>query len=283
MVFELHGAPFRIHALPANGDVLLEAQATGAMSVSTRSALLQHYLDGELTGIGARAIDTHKPLVPAFSRPLNDLPAHVREELTRRCHYMDAICADGRPVFTREYILPILARAANEIGDSKCPGPATVYRWHRRLQSAGGDARALIPRYDRRGRKSPLQSQGLLTMLQEAVADAYQASPLAQGPDIHARLHAMVRHHNACAAPHQQLKMPSLRTVYRLIAKIGTYDKVALTRGKSIADKRFKVVKLGVATTRILERVEMDHTPLDLFLIDERAHGCPLAAPRSPW
>src|SRR5262249_26957968 len=31
-----------------------------------------------------------------------------------------------------------------------------------------------------------------------------------------------------------------------------------------------RIVRAGVKTTRILERVEIDHTPLDLFLIDER-------------
>lgn len=278
MVFELHGAPFRIHALPANGEVLLEAQATGAMSVSNRATLLQHYLDGELTDGGVQATVTHKLHVPTFSRPLDELPPHVRDELNRRCRYLDAIYEDGKPVFTRRYLLPILERAAKEIGDTKCPGLTTVYRWHLRLQSTGGDARALIPRVDRRGCKSPQQSQSLLEMFQEAATEAYKASPLAQGRDIHARLHAMVKHHNALVAPHQQLTMPCLRTVYRLIAKISTYDKAVLTRGKPIADKRFSAVKLGVTTTRILERVEMDHTPLDLFLIDERT-WLPLGRP----
>jgi putative transposase len=278
MVFELHGAPFRIHALPANGEVLLEAQATGAMSVSNRAKLLRHYLDGELTDGGAQAIDAHKPHVPTFSRPLDELPVHVRDELTRRCRYLEAIYEDGTPVFTRRYLLPILERAAKDIGDPNCPGLTTVYRWHLRLQSTGGDARALIPRVDRRGSKSPQQSQSLLDMFQEAVTEAYRASPLAQAPDIHARLDAMVKHHNSRAAPHQHLTMPCLRTVYRLIAKISVYDKAVLTRGKSIADKRFRAVKLGVTTTRILERVEMDHTPLDLFLIDERT-WLPLGRP----
>lgn len=67
MVFELNGAPFRIHALPANGEVLLEAQATGAMSVSNRATLLQHYLDGELTDGGVQATATHKLHVPVSS------------------------------------------------------------------------------------------------------------------------------------------------------------------------------------------------------------------------
>lgn len=278
MVFELHGAPFRIHALPANGEVMLEAQATGAMSLTSRDKLLQHYLDGALTDGGAQALSAHTPHVPTFSRPLEELPARVRDELARRCRYLEALYAEGPPVFTREYLLPILARAAKDIGDPKCPGATTVYRWHSRLQSTGGDARALIPRFDRRGSQSPRQSQGLLEMFQEAVSEAYSASPLAQGPDIHARLDAMVKHQNACAAPHRQLKMPSLRTVYRLMSRIGVYDKVVLTRGKPVADKRFRQIKLGVRTTRILERVEMDHTPLDLFLIDERT-WLPLGRP----
>lgn len=278
MVFELEGAPFRIHALSANGEVLLEAQDTGAMSVSTRPQLLQHYLDGKLTNGGAKPLDAHVPNVPKFSRPLDELPAHVRDELTRRCRYLEAICEEGAPVFTQSYLKPIIKRVAQEIGDSKCPGVTTVYRWHSRLRSAGGDSRALIPRIDRRGKALPKQNQNVLDMFAEAVAEAYRASPLAQGRDIHGRLNSKVEHHNLRAAPHQQLSMPSLRTVYRLLTRVSAYDKVCLKNNKAIADKRFRAVRLGVATTRILERVEMDHTPLDLFLIDERT-WLPLGRP----
>lgn len=278
MVFELDGAPFRIQALPANGEVLLEARDTGAMSVFTRQQLLQYYLDGKLTNGGAKPQDALALAVPKFSRPLDELSTQVRAELTRRCRYLEAICRDGAPVFTQSFLKPIIRRVAQEIGDSNCPGISTVYRWHARLRSAGGDSRALIPRIDRRGRALPKQDQSVLEMFAEAVAEAYRASPLAQGRDIHGRLNSKVQHHNLRAAPHQQISMPSLRTVYRLLTRVSAYDKVLLKNNKSIADKRFRAVRVGVATTRILERVEMDHTPLDLFLIDERT-WLPLGRP----
>jgi len=43
-----------------------------------------------------------------------------------------------------------------------------------------------------------------------------------------------------------------------------------MREGKVAADRRYKIVRSAVQPTSILERVEADHTPLDLFVIDER-------------
>ena len=40
----------------------------------------------------------------------------------------------------------------------------------------------------------------------------------------------------------------------------------------------FRVYQMGVSTTRPLERVEIDHTQLDLFVIDDQT-GFPLGKP----
>lgn len=278
MAFELSGTPVRIYALPANGEVVLESQTTGAMFIASREKLLQQYMDGTLKGAGRASADVRTDAVPTFSRPMSDLKPKVREELTRRCRYIEAICEGGPPVFTAEYLDPILKRVASELGDEERPGITTVYRWHSRLRSSQGDARALIPRTDRRGPAHVKQDTKLQELFTEAIADAYRASPLAQGQDVYGRLNALVQRHNLMADPDRRLTMPSLRTVYRMLERTSTYEKVYLKQGRAAADKRFRAIRMGVQTTRILERVELDHTPLDLFLIDEKT-WLPLGRP----
>jgi putative transposase len=56
------------------------------------------------------------------------------------------------------------------------------------------------------------------------------------------------------------------------------YELTALREGKAAADRKFKVVMQGVKTKYVLERVEIDHTPLDLFLVDDNT-GLPLGRP----
>jgi len=83
---------------------------------------------------------------------------------------------------------------------------------------------------------------------------------------------------NRSALPADQLVAPSERTVNRMLASASIYEMTAIRDGQATADKRFRVGKAGVTSTRILERVEMDHTPLDVFLVDERT-WLPLGRP----
>lgn len=56
------------------------------------------------------------------------------------------------------------------------------------------------------------------------------------------------------------------------------YDQTRLKDGKHVADRRYRVAKAGPVADGILLRVEVDHTPLDLFLIDD-VTGLPLGRP----
>ncbi|MFX5701149.1 hypothetical protein ABTE07_19995, partial [Acinetobacter baumannii] len=76
----------------------------------------------------------------------------------------------------------------------------------------------------------------------------------------------------------EALTAPSLTT---LINKIKALDPVLVTlhrEGKHAAEMEFRVYQMGVSTTRPLERVEIDHTQLDLFVIDDQT-GFPLGKP----
>ncbi|TAK87305.1 MAG: transposase, partial [Aquabacterium sp.] len=266
LAFELEGVPCRIHSLPANGDVVLEFLTTGAMHVSTRDKLLEQYANGQIK-VSHIASRTSRALV--YSRPLADLPDSVRKEVQRRAAYVEGICEEGDPIFTAQRLRPVLEQIAKRVGDAKQPGVTTVYRWYSRYR-ATNDPRALIPRPDRRGSTAPRQPDRLLELLSEAAAEAFRCSPQASVSDISDRLEAKVTRDNQMVIGGTPLKMPSRRTVYRLMDKVDAYDKSLLQEGKTAADKRFRLSKRGVQTTRILERVEIDHTPLDLFVIDDR-------------
>ncbi|MCK9259721.1 MAG: DDE-type integrase/transposase/recombinase [Azoarcus sp.] len=276
MVFDWDGNEFRIDRLQANGEILLERVKDGKLSIVPREALLAEY------GQGNVSTKKNEPSVtpvaaPIFSRPLDELSAQVRSDLARRRHYLESILAHGKPVFTRAYLEPLIRQAAEGIEDAKPPSVISVYRWYRSYRQSK-DTRALIPRIDRRGSRRPAQSDRLLELAAEAIEEAFRASPQASGPNILSRLIAKVENENRKVLHGEPLKAPSLSTLYRLLKRTDAYDKVRLREGKSAADKRFRLVKGRVRTGHILERVEVDHTPLDLFLIDERT-GLPLGRP----
>jgi putative transposase len=266
LVFELAGVPARFHALPANGEVVIEFLTTGAMHVSTRTALLEQYANGQVkvnqpTGQASRGL--------VYSRPLADLSPDIRREVQRRLAYLEGISEEGAPIFTAERLRPVLKELAKRIGDPRPPGVTTVYRWYARYRAIK-DPRALIPRPDRRGSTAPRQPDRLLELLNEATSEAFRSSPQASIVDISDRLEAKVARDNQMAVGGLLLRMPSRRTIYRLMDKVDAYDRSMLEEGKAAADRRFRLTRRGVRSTRILQRVEIDHTPLDLFIIDEK-------------
>ncbi|MGV8991612.1 MAG: Mu transposase C-terminal domain-containing protein [Thiobacillus sp.] len=276
MAFEWNGAKFRIDRLQPNGELLLERIDNGQISIVTKAELLAEYSNGN---IAATTIDdaTLSLLKPTYGRPLDELSVAVQNEVKRRGHYLQYILDQGKPVFTSRYLRPLIKVAAEVIGDTAPPSVTSIYRWHRRYQ-ASGDTRALIPRTDLRGASQARQNDRVLHLLSEAIEEAYKTSPLATGQTIYTRLVAKIDAENRQTLGGESLKPPSTRTLYRLLRRTEVYETVRLREGKAIADKRFRLVRVGTRTQNILERAEIDHTPLDLFLIDEKT-WLPLGRP----
>lgn len=276
-VFDWDCTEYRIDRIQPNGDLLLERMNDGHFSVISREQLLAEYGAGK---ISAKTVDTasaNTSLVPSFSRPLDELSEDVRNTVKRRKHYLERIIDHGNPIFTPAYLKPLIEQAAAEIGDLTPPGVTTVYRWYRRFKSVN-DPRAIIPRTDLRGPKALRQNDRILQLVAEALEEAFKVSPQATCRNVYTRLLGKIDIANQRTIGGEPIKPPSLRTLYRLVERAEAYELVALKEGKAVADKRFRIGKVGVKTSRILERVEIDHTPLDLFLIDERT-WLPLGRP----
>lgn len=273
LAFELDGIPHRIVRLSPNDQVVIERESDGQIIVSERDDLLASYLQGM---VATKRPDAGSSQVIHYGRPIQDLPAHVLSELKRRAAYVEAIEECGPCVFTPHYLKPVLREAALKLGDDKPPSVSTFYRWYRRYR-AHHELRSLVPRYDLRGRVVA-QADRVLELAEEATKEAFDASPAASGRAIYDRLAGKIKAENQRRLPDQQLVTPSLRTVYRLLDRIEAYDLQVMKDGKTAADRRYRIVGAGVKVSNILERVEMDHTPLDLFLIDD-ATSLPLGRP----
>jgi putative transposase len=274
-VFEWAGAGFRIERIHANGDILLERLADGTSLIERQDRLLAEYREGNLSAGTPREVA--KPRAEVYSRPLDELSNEVQQEAARRKHYLHAIFDQGKPVFTKACLSPLILRAAEDIGDKRPPSVTSIYRWYRQFRT-NGDARALIPRFDRRGSKDMKQNARVLQLASDAIEDAFSASPHSTGQSIHTRLVAKINTENQYLPQIDQLKPPSLRTLYRMLNRVEAYERSLLKDGKAATEKKFMLVKHETKTTQILERVEIDHTPLDLFLIDEKS-WLPLGRP----
>jgi len=275
--FSWDGTDFRIDRLQPNGDLLLERLEDGQFMSTRRQRLLSDYAEGRVSVRSQAVTILSANTPPIYSRALDELPAHIQAELARRWHYVQSLLESDGIAFTPLAMKPFIAAVAHRIGDATPPSVTSLYRWYSRYR-CHQDRRVLIPRSDRRGSRNLRQDSEMLRLVAEAMQEAINASPRATVPTIYVYLIKKIEQENRKRLPAEQLKRPVLRTVYRMLARADVYEHVALREGKNVADRRLRLNKAGVQCNRILERVEIDHTPLDLFLIDERT-WLPLGRP----
>ena len=272
-LFELDRVAHRIERIHDADQVVLLRLHDGKTILKTQKELLDAYVAGD--------IDAAQDAYPAKRQlpcaPLSTLTDVQMQELKRRRAYVQALIDEGDFTFEPEFIEPFIRSIAEKIKDPSPPSRATLWRWHARF-NAFRDLRALVPLFDRRGSRTSRQDARVLELLTDSVNAAFKASPKATGRDVHDRLAGKIQDENRRRLPDEQLTVPNKRTTYRLLGKIDAYDQVVLHEGQASADRRYRMVKQGPRTSGILERVEADHTPLDLFLIDENT-WLPLGRP----
>ncbi len=259
---------------PDQASVVAERVHDGQIFCFTIEKLLTSYTEGTLKFIDAIA-DTEKTLL--YKKPITDLNSQVQRELDRRLAYVTAIREAAPYSITPEEVIPIRDAVAQKIGDDDRPSFISLYRWVGSV-ALHGDFRALIPRYDRRGPRHSRQDDRILELFDEAVQKAFATSPRATVKMVRDIFIALVSQENSLRPKGQKYKIPCRATCYRLFSCLDAYEQTVLREGKRIATRKFKLAGVGAETSRILERVEIDHTPLDLFLIDENTK-LPLGRP----
>jgi len=273
--FEHHGVEYLVLRInPDQASIVAERISDGLVHSLNIDDLLNDFRDGNLKFLNTSSNEDEPPLC---QRPISELNGLTRTELDRRLAYVAAIRDASPDGMTPESILPIRDAVAKKIADPTPPSFTSIYRWVgcAALQS---DYRALIPRYDRRGPKNVRQPSRVVELFEEAAERAFGSSPQATVKRVREELFTLISKENSLRPKNQQYRIPGKSTCYRLFSQLDQYQVSVLREGKRIAMRKFKLSGKGAETSRILERVEVDHTPIDLFLIDEKTQ-LPLGRP----
>lgn len=145
---------------------------------------------------------------------------------------------------------------------------ASVYRWIKQYEESSGDVRSLFPSYHCSGGKNKARSDSqILEFINECINDAYNKGQRISEKELWYLIIYKISEFNKFSA--KKLNIPSYQTISRYVIKIPLYDLIAKRHGKRAADNRFKEIDGGLKVSYILERVEIDHTPIDVILVDE--------------
>lgn len=195
--------------------------------------------------------------------------------IERRLQYVKEAIRQRVSAGSLKSLAAVSRTVGEKLNDDSQPSASTLRNWLIKFQNSSGSAYSLL---DRR----PLAHRSKrLTPVAEEVMEACISKHYLQ-----LRGHSVASTHEKLSAELQArerlegvpIDVPSLRTLHRRIDQLDRYVVDLKRFGRAWADNKWRFSLSGDRSTRILERVEIDHTWLDIWVLDP-VSGVPIGRP----
>lgn len=218
---------------------------------------------------------------PAFSRSTDldfqSLPLTEQNSALRRYEYVQAII-DFRNKSTDSALpMELIAKIAQGRGES-VPSERTVQRWIKRFEQSDGSIRGLIDGRHYSGNRCSKIDPEVNRLIDHVIETVYLRK---EQPSIQAAydtLLYMIDDVNRYRDTTDQLHYPSYQTLQQHIKRLPYFERKSRRQGKRAALQSVRQNRLRPPTQKVLECVEMDHTTLDLMVVDDE-NRLPLGRP----
>lgn len=213
-------------------------------------------VDETTLGINSDAIYLVTP------RDLSTYPAKWQEIAKKRLHYLNTINPQNNK-YNRERWKPLIAKAAIEIGDKRPPSPSSVQSWWKRYHVTKSIT-ALLPRAQNGYlRKEDARYSIFEEIIKTVYLNAQKLPILELVRKVQQRVVLLNMHRE------KKIKQIGKSTIYNWVANLRSDISDSSRLGADVARNKYRSVMGGLKVSQILERVEIDHTPLDLIVIDK--------------
>lgn len=176
---------------------------------------------------------------------------------------------------TRMGLEDLIHNIALQENDPNPPTPITLYRWWTRWIESGKKLSSLVNKKSGTNNQQK-QNPEVNNIFHEVIEKIYLTKERNSKQDVYSSFKFQIDQYNI-KNPTQILSIPSRATVYRMISKLNKHAVISAREGKKVADKLYRTSYRGIETHFPLERVEIDHTPLDVIVVD--AEGIPIGRP----
>jgi putative transposase len=238
----------------------------------SQDEILAHYSAGRLRfAVPEGTAEVPKPR--RVRRTVQELEAHQKRILERRWRALEPLTKLGDKPLQSHYD----ERAAELRAKGIRCSPRTLRRYYQLWDWAGQDRLALVPRArqaDVRGkpRRHSLLAKHpqVLTLVDEAIRTVYLTKARRPIATVTRRVLEDLQQLNSRLPAAQAIPVPRQAALARAIARrIKQMDPWEVDRerwGRKIADRRHAPTTSQQLATRILQRVEMDHSPLKVVV-----------------
>lgn len=257
------------------GDkVQLRSATDGALSDYGRQDLLRLYEIGHLrlTNLRNFPVDDAGQHPPGWvQRSIEDFPEPVRKNALSKWRYLTAICPNGVLGMSRRLVAEAIKECAAAIGPNQMPPDlSTFYRWRKRWVLGNFDIRALIDKWELRGRAPKTDyPQEVLDLIVEGIEKVYLTEQRETKKELRDWICATIIKLNKGRPRCEVLPCPSARLVNRVLEQYDKYHVLKRRYGERIARQNLRLYGRASESLRPLQRVEVDHTPFDVLVVDE--------------
>jgi putative transposase len=292
MHFEFQAREYVVEQRLPNGDIQIRDIAFNESKPIAQDKLLDALFDGQLEFLGndGAASSVQRNIVKTFIDDIAMLESTDprKIEFKRRLTYVRQIQIANLNSFNATTLEPIIKRVHKETKDAKSvPHWKTVYyRWFVPFIVSGSDARAFVPLYKRRGNRTrkftgkpkrkghkftqteKRKAEEVAAVIDEVIGYEFMTGQRLSVAEVYDRLEQRIEQINQFREVCDRLPIPHPDSLYVIISNMDEYEKDKARHGKLYAEQKHAQRKRGPRPTRPLERVEVDHTKLDLFIID---------------
>ena len=297
MLFVRRGREYRIEHRLGNGEIKVRDTATDASTAIPAAELIEELFAGQVELIGeGNCRETlkeklGKTRVTDISQLADD--DSVKVEIARRFQYVKEVVSAQPLPRTKKNLTRLIQRVSQSIGDPRPPSWVSVNRWFRAYESAGRDVRALASSCKARGNRKPKisgrvpdrlieedheKARAVSAIIDRVIRTKYLTRERPSVQSIHVTIVGRIADENRHRDSHDRLPIPHISTLYKVIKKLDQYEVDSARQGKKYADEKHRANGQGPRPSRPLERVECDHTKVDMMVIDEKTR-LPLGRP----
>lgn len=263
----LNETPYRIEKILKPNRCYLERVSDGELMIKTKLEILSLHAEGLLTFQGKLPINTDNISANRNARDLLGVNEEIQKVIFRRYEYVKEACRLLGEKPTKINIDEVVKRTAERLEDKKPPCEYTVYRWWKRWTDAGKDLMSLATKSS--GKAGHRYLKGLMNdEFQRIVDEVFLTKQKNTKQQVFDEFSYRILQLNRARL--NPLKIPSRATFYRMLKNLDKYEVLSAREGKHTADRHFRATGAGVTNNYILERVEVDHTPLDVIVLNEK-------------
>ena len=266
-----------ISTMQVDGSVVLKA-TDGTEKTVARNFLLDQYLKGACRVVDSGP-DTVFPPAITFAKPLSSYSAKERERTEHLAQILGALESAGVPWNAAEVSFQATLHEVCDRLGIKPPCFTTLSRWRRKLARTD-DMRELAPRYHLRGGVGkPRCPPAVAEAMNRCIDSIYLSAVGSTMRDAYVEFERQMLIYNQNCLSAFRVRIPSYATFGRQLKRRPAFEIHAGKFGIKAAQKKFRSSTQRSATQQALDTVEVDHTPLDLFVIDP-ATKLPYGRPR---